>query len=293
MTRSPVRSGTPCPADALADSIARVGSPLCVGLDPVLEQLPFPAGSEAADAIGEFSTNVLDAVTGAACAVKFQSACYERYGWRGIRALESAMAHARSLGFVVVLDAKRGDIGISAAHYAAAARNAGAHFVTVNGYLGPSGIEPFVQDGLGAFVLVRTSNPDSSLVQSRLGEDGRSVAESMASLVAELGRSRMGVCGLSSLGAVVGATHADEGSALRAHMPNQIFLVPGLGAQGAKPQSVRRLVRPGEPVERMGVLVTASRSIIYPEKKIGDWREAVAASAKEHAREISEALRAG
>jgi orotidine-5'-phosphate decarboxylase len=278
-------------ADRIQTGIERAGAPACVGLDPVAERLPQEirvAHHDPLAAVGEFGREVLHAVAGTVSAVKFQSACYERYGSRGVAVLEQHIGLASGLGLTVVLDAKRGDIGLSAAHYAAAAVRMGAHAMTVNGYLGPSGIEPFLDAGLGVFVLVRTSNPDSDPLQAaRLG-DGRSVACAVAQQVAALGRSRMGLCGLSDVGAVVGATKAVEGRELRDAMPDQIFLVPGYGAQGGTAEDIRSLLRP----DRRGVLVTASRSVIYPEAT-GSWRRAVADAAKRFRDEIASVVQEG
>ncbi len=278
-------------ADRLSDAMARAGSPVCVGLDPVLESLPrsvLEAHHDAARAIESFSLRVLDAVAPAVAVVKLQSACYERYGSAGFAALERVITHARGLGLLVIVDAKRGDIGISASHYAAAAARLHADAVTVNGYLGPSGVEPFLAAGLGVFVLVRTSNPDSDAVQSRELREGGTVAELMAGLVESMGRSRVGRRGLSSVGAVVGATKAADGRSLRALMPDQPFLVPGYGAQGGTADDIRALVRPaGAP----GVLVTASRSVIYARPEGSEaWERAVARSAKAMADEVAAAI---
>ncbi|MGH7241831.1 MAG: orotidine-5'-phosphate decarboxylase [Phycisphaerales bacterium] len=278
-------------ADLLHDAVRASGSPICVGLDPVVENIPAEIqGSNAPDRIEAFSRTVLEAVRGIAPVVKFQSACFERYGWEGVRALERSMHLARQLGFVVILDAKRGDIGISAAHYAAAASASGAHFVTVNGYLGASGIEPFLKEQLGVFVLVRTSNPDSASFQAVATREHGTVAELMARVVAKLGSERMGLAGLSDVGAVVGATQSNEAAALRHLMPEQIFLIPGFGAQGGSAADVRAMARPGRRIEESGVLVTASRSIIYPKHESGSWQVAVHGAATSFAAEIREAV---
>lgn len=273
------------PADHLCAAITRAGAPVCVGLDPVLESLPDTVRArhhEPLAAIAEFGRGVIKAVASSAAAIKFQSACYERYGSRGVAVLEEEVTAARAAGLFVVLDAKRGDIGISASHYAAAAVRMGAHAITVSGYLGPSGVTPFLDAGLLTFVLVRTSNPDSDSVQAHALADGRSVAAMLADHVAELGRSRMGGGGLSAVGAVVGATKASEGAALRARMPNQFFLVPGYGAQGGTAEDIRALLRP----DRRGVLVTASRSVIYA-KGAGSWDENIAAASRQLRDEIA------
>ena len=260
--------------DRLGDAIARIGSPGCVGLDPVLERLLGAISTaDPAGAVAEFCAGVLDAVAGIVPAVKFQSACFERHGSAGIAALESSIAVARELGLLVILDAKRGDIGVSAGHYAAAARGIGADAITVSGYLGPETIEPYLEAGLDVFVLVRTSNPGSDAVQSQVLDDGRTVAQMMADHVAELGERWTGAGGMSRVGAVVGATKSCDGPELRRRMPGQVFLVQGFGAQGGTIEDVRSMLTPTKALSASdgvddgggggGVLVTASRSVIY------------------------------
>jgi orotidine-5'-phosphate decarboxylase len=228
-------------------------------------------------------------------AVKFQSACFERYGSRGFAVLEEQIAAAAALGLVVVWDAKRGDIATSASHYAAAAKRLKADSITVSAYLGSSGVTPFLEAGLGVFALVRTSNPDSDAVQGPKLADGRSVGEMMAGLVAQLGDARVGECGLSDLGAVVGATKAGDGAALRALMPRQVFLVPGYGAQGGTAEDIRALLRPlAKSAGETGVLVTASRSIIYAKAKAGEtWEVAVRSAAEKMRDEIAAVVATG
>lgn len=278
-------------ADLLSSAIDRVGSPVCVGLDPVLESLPPDVRArhhEPTQAVAEFCRAVLHAIAHprlAVPAVKFQSACFERFGHKGVAVLEETIAEAAGLGLVVVLDAKRGDISTTAAHYAAAAKRTGAHSITVNGYLGRSGITPFLDAGLGVFVLVRTSNPDSDAIQSHRLADGRSVAEMMADEVTAIGREHRGSSGLSNLGAVVGATKSGEAKALRARLHDQFFLIPGYGAQGGKAEDVRDMMRDGKTVGARGVLVTASRSVIYASDG-GNWTNDVRGAAEKLAAEV-------
>jgi len=272
--------------DRLARAVDLAGSPACVGLDPVVERLPgvIRAGHrEPARAIEAFCKGVIDAVAGQVGVVKPQAACFERFGAPGFEALERTIEHAQAAGLVVILDAKRGDIGVSAAHYAAAVTRLGADAVTANAYLGPSTVEPFLDAGLGVFVLVRTSNPDSDAVQARELAAGGTVAAMMASLVRTLGRDRLGACGLSDAGAVVGATKAADGRMLRERMPEQVFLVPGYGAQGGTADDVRTLFRAGaKTVGVCGVVVNASRSVLYPDDpdEPGEWQRAVAGAAE-------------
>lgn len=280
-------------ADRLAAAIDTANTPACVGLDPVLERLPEPVRAEHWEpvrAIEAFCRGVIDAVAGHVPVVKPQAACFERYGSAGVRALEHTCEHARDKGLVVVLDAKRGDIGVSAQHYAASATHLGADAITVNAYLGPSTVEPYLDAGLGVFVLVRTSNPDSDTVQSvPLAEDaaGSTVAGLMASHVRALGDSRLGTAGCSDVGAVVGATKAADGKALRAAMPDQVFLVPGYGAQGGSADDVRAMLRPDAATPgTAGVLVNASRSVLYPASHHSDWQAAVADAARAFAEDL-------
>lgn len=274
-------------AASLAAALSR--TPACVGLDPVIERLPEPLRAEhwePARAIEHFCRAVLDALVDGGRPivgiVKPQAACFERYGSAGWTALERTVRHARDLGLVVILDAKRGDIGVTAEHYAAAARGLGADAITVSAYLGPETVEPYLAAGLGVFVLVRTSNPGSDVVQSRALAEGGTVAEMMAGHVRALGTGRPAPGGLSSVGAVVGATQAAEGPALRRLMPDTPLLIPGYGAQGGTAEDVRRLVRPGfrSPAEA-GVIVNASRSVLYPAAPDpASWQGAIADAAR-------------
>lgn len=262
-------------------------SPLCVGLDPVVERLPDALGGSDVERVRAFGLGVIDAVAGAAACVKIQSACYERFGAGGVGLLPELMERAKSAGLVVILDAKRGDIGISNAHYAEAAGEADA--ITVSGYLGIEALQPFVARGLGLFVLVRTSNPEGDGVQTARLDDGRRVCELVAEMVAAFGASHTGEGGLSGIGAVVGLTKAAEGKQLRAAMPEQVFLVPGLGAQGGTADDLASLRRTGASGALAGVLATASRSVIYPGGGAA-WQEAIGSAARATAAEVAAAL---
>jgi orotidine-5'-phosphate decarboxylase len=273
--------------DALLAAIARAGSPVCVGLDPVLERIPDAvAGDDPATRLERFSEGVLAAVAGFVPCVKVQSACYERYGSAGVAALERTVARARAAGLVAILDAKRGDIGVSSEHYAAASRRAGADWTTCNGYLGDDGLAPFLSAGRGAFALVRTSNPSGDAFQGLPLADGRTVADAMADLVRSLGDRHVGASGFSSLGAVVGATKRADAARLRERMPRQVFLVPGYGAQGGGVDDVLPCFRP----DGRGAIVTASRSVLYPAGGGGDWRAAIARAAEAFHHEIRRGL---
>ncbi|MBM4101309.1 MAG: orotidine-5'-phosphate decarboxylase [Phycisphaerae bacterium] len=272
------------PADLLMTAVDAAGAPVCVGLDPVVERLPTEV-RVGADSISlaRFSLGIIDAVRGIVPCIKIQAACFERYGPDGFKALEEVMAAAKSAGLITILDAKRGDIGISAEHYAAALfGHFSADWCTANAYLGMDGVTPFLARG-GVFALVRTSNPASDALQSLQLRDGRSVAEAVASLVAATGADSIGSSGFSNLGAVVGATKAQDATSLRAVMPQQLFLVPGYGAQGGTADDVRPCFR----ADGKGAIITASRSVIYPTSKAGEhWKSAVERAARSFAAEI-------
>ena len=271
-------------SDRLCDAIDRVGSPACVGVDPVMSRIPDAVeGTGALARLRNFCLGVVETVAGVVPAIKPQSACYERYGAAGVAVLEEVCARARDLGLLIVLDVKRGDIGSTAEHYAAAAAGLCADAVTVNGYMGRSAIEPFLSAGLGVYVLVRTSNPDSDELQAETLRGGETVAARMAGIVHDLGAGSVGGRGLSDLGAVVGATKsAGEVAALRERMPDAPVLVPGVGAQGGTVEQVRPLARTGVgTLGEAGVLINASRSVIFPgDDGAADWREPIRAAAQ-------------
>lgn len=270
------------PADRLSAAIKDVGNCACVGLDPVLDRLPEAIDrDDPARAIETFCAGVIEAVAGVVPAVKPQSACFERYGSAGVRVLEATIARAREAGLVVVLDVKRGDIGSTADHYAAAASGMGADWVTVNPYMGASAVEPFLDAGLGVYALVRTSNPDAGRVQEAELAGGGTVAEHVAGLVHELGAGRLGRSGLSAMGAVVGATLPEHTlDRLRGLLPNAPLLVPGVGAQGGDPAALGSMGRTGQPPETLGLLINASRSVLYPNSGGDEWVSGVGEAAR-------------
>lgn len=233
----------------------------------------------------------------ACVAVKLQSASFERLGAPGVAALREVAEHARALDLLVVLDAKRGDIDVSAASYASAAfggvetpwgavPGTGADAVTVAPYMGADSIRPFLEAAApvsgGAFVLVRTSNPGAADLQERTLDDGEPVWAATARLVAALGdEATPSGDAVAAVGAVVGATAPDRIGRLRELMPRAPFLLPGVGAQGGRVEDLAAAFAPGPGA----ALVTASRSVVGA----GD-----AAGADDHptaARRAAEALR--
>lgn len=281
-------------ADRLLDACKIKGAPVCVGLDPVLERLPDRFDkNDPISAIELYCLGVIDAVCDIVPAVKPQSACFERYGAKGVAVYHEVVAHAKAAGLIVVGDAKRGDIGTSSAHYAHGllAEPHGCDTLTVNGYLGGDGVEPFMEvaeaQGKGLFVLVRTSNPGGDAIQSLPLADGRTVSEAVGDVVAELGSRCVGDSGYSNVGMVVGATKPEDAAKLRERYPQQLFLVPGFGAQGGGAEDVRACFKP----DGTGALITASRSVIYAfEQGDKNWQRAVALAAEQLRDDVSAIL---
>jgi orotidine-5'-phosphate decarboxylase len=279
--------------DRLAEAVERKRSQLLVGLDPMPELLPIElAGeaslgrSQAADACTRFCCGVIDAVAAYAVGVKPQLAFFEALGAPGMAALEKVCAYARTAGLIVVADAKRGDIGSTARAYASAYLEGRdeqpplADAMTVNPYLGLDSLEPFLaacrREGAGIFCLVKTSNEGVADIQDLALSDGKPLWQHVANLVAEWGEELVGEHGLSSVGAVVGATHPRAVGEARRLLPRAVLLLPGIGAQGAGPADVARAFTSGP----ASALVAASRSILYAFRSTDDdWRSAAAAEA--------------
>jgi orotidine-5'-phosphate decarboxylase len=224
-------------------------------------------------------------------AVKLQVACFERLGAPGWATLASVVESARAAGLLVIADAKRGDIGVTAAAYAqaflgetptpfGAVPGLGVDVLTVNPLLGVDSLEPLVsaarESAAGLLVLVRTSNPGAEDIQElTLEKSSERVSDRIADMVADLGRPGIGAAGLSDIGAVVGATAPGRLEALRARMPSTIFLLPGVGAQGARVEALAPAFAPG----RAAGLIAASRGIVNAYVQAGG-EPAVAARAE-------------
>jgi orotidine-5'-phosphate decarboxylase len=275
--------------DRLAEAIERKRTQLVVGLDPLPELLPVELVGDAhegrdraAAACARFCCGIVDAVAPYAVAVKPQLAFFEALGADGMRAFEEVCRYARSAGLLVIADAKRGDIGSTARAYSTAYLEGEPPLtdaMTVSPYLGRDSLEPLLgacrREGAGLFCLVKTSN-EGGEIQDLALSDGRPLWQHIALLVAEWGEDLVGEAGLSSLGAVVGATHPRAVGEARRLLPKSILLLPGVGAQGATPADVARAFTSGP----ASALVAASRSVIYAFRSADeDWRACAAAEA--------------
>jgi orotidine-5'-phosphate decarboxylase len=292
-------------ADRLDAAVARVGNACLVGLDPHLDALPEEFArardasaprSERARALADFLVSLIDVAANRVAAVKPQSAFFEVFGADGAAAWERVVGAAHDAGLLVIGDVKRGDIDSTARAYARAflegpdgqggdatsradgrsgPRRMLCDAITVNPLLGPGSIQPFIEAcraaGTGIYVLVRTSNKDSALFQEH-GDPP--LFERIADAVASAGRELIGQSGLSSVGAVIGATQPRELAMLRARMPATPFLLPGYGAQGAGAKEIAAGFLPGG----RGALVNSSRGISFaykqPEYRGLHWKDA-------------------
>jgi orotidine-5'-phosphate decarboxylase len=281
--------------DRIAEAVERKRSQLVVGLDPHPDLFPVElrGDPDQAAACARFCCGIVDAVARHAIAVKPQLAFFEALGAAGMGAFEEVCAYARTAGLLVVADAKRGDIGSTARAYAAAyveGRDGGlprADAITVNPYLGRDAVEPFLhaarREGAGVFCLVKTSNAGGSEVQDLVLSDGRPLWHQVARLVCDWGEEIVGEHGISSVGAVVGATYPRAVGEARRLMQQSILLLPGIGAQGATPADVARAFTSGP----ASALVTASRSVNYAYRATGgDWRTAAGSEAARLKREL-------
>lgn len=228
---------------------------LCVGLDPEMERLPSALRS-GDDPFFAFGRAIVESTAPFAAAFKPQFAHFAGQGQLG--ALQRLCRFIREAypDHLLILDAKRGDIGSTADHYAREAFAVhDADAVTVNPYMGGDTLQPFTRDpARGIFVLCKTSNPGSGELQSLRLESGRQLFEEVAARAAESWSENQNV------GLVVGATYPDELAAVRRLAPDLPILVPGIGAQGG---DLAATLRAGLRPEGDGLFINASRSILY------------------------------
>ena len=290
----------------LSEAVRKKGNPVLVGLDPRWESLPMSCRAETwgltspahapahvvADSFERFCNAIIDIVAPLVPAVKPQAAFFEQYGATGMTAMQNVIRYARQKGLIVIFDGKRNDIGSTAEAYAAGILGAesawGADALTVSPYLGDDSIEPFVktatQRNAGIYVLVKTSNAGGKMLQD-LDVDGKPIYRRVAEYVEQLAQQTGG-----SVGAVVGATWADQLAELRQVMPSAPFLVPGYGAQGGTVKDVAKAFNP----DGSGALVNNSRGIIFAHLKepfksqFGEarWQDAVESATKQMIAEL-------
>jgi orotidine-5'-phosphate decarboxylase len=238
--------------DKLAAAVVHNRSLLCVGLDPEPARLPAAvAGRD--DGVLEFNRRIVDATCDLVCAYKPNFAFYGSLGSRGWATLEATLSHIPS-SVPTILDAKVSDIGNTAEHYARMAFDElGADALTVNPYMGRDAVAPFLaRRDKGVFLLCLTSNPGAADFETQAGADGP--------LYLRVAQQAQQWNQAGNAGLVVGATRPEAFSELRALAPGMPFLVPGVGAQGGDLDAV---VRHGRDTDGAGLVINASRAVLY------------------------------
>ncbi|MBQ6160284.1 MAG: orotidine-5'-phosphate decarboxylase [Oscillospiraceae bacterium] len=275
--------------DLLQSKIRKLKTPIVVGLDPTPELIPpeLLAECEArlgktpealAESYGLFCKTLLDGLKKAVPAVKVQTACFSALGWQGVKVMQEVLASAKKLGYYVLLETMRSDVGHIAALTAESVFG-GLEFdgvrsipypcdaLVLNGYLGSDGIKPYLpwlkgENAKNIFVVVRSSNRSAAEVQDLISGD-RVVHRAMADLTLRWSMDLFGKCGYGEVGAVVGAASPGAVQELRKRYDTLFFLVPGCGAQGcAVKHAACAFDRLGH-----GAALCVSRSVI------GAWRE--------------------
>ncbi len=288
-------------SDNLIDQIKQKKSIICIGLDPriggsgakIPQNIMERAKNNYNDAIWEFNKEIIDHTCEITPIFKPQIAFYEQYN--ALDALKKTIDYIHKKNSLVLLDAKRNDIGSTAEAYASAIfENFKADAVTVNGYLGSDGITPFLRyiaEGKGVIVLIKTSNKSSGEFQDLFSlsipnippsgieitvEKGLLVRNyiQMARLIKEWGANpnfvgegnSFGKFGYSNIGGVVGATFPEQMKLIRKEIPQNFMLIPGYGAQGGTAKDIIN----GVNEDGLGAIISASRSIDYAYQKLDE-----------------------
>ena len=278
-------------ADRLTEAIRARNSVLCGGIDPHSKFLPkIFAGADPGRATRDWVYEVLRLLTGRVAVIKPQVALFERLGVEGMQILADLARDAKNEGLLVIMDAKRGDISHTAQAYAEAWLGDQAPFpsdaVTVNPYLGLDTLAPFINQAkavnCGIFCLLRTSNDGADDLQGQNLVGGQPLFHHLAKLLQPIIEDTVEQCGFSAIGAVVGATKAEDLKKLRRALPQALFLIPGFGAQGAGADAaLAGLIKGSEGWE--GGVISSSRGLLMPPDSkdattLADWRTMVTAS---------------
>ena len=280
--------------DRLVEQIRKIKSFLCLGIDPHLDLIPKIFNEDTyinnIKIVEKFCFSLLEAVIGKVPAIKPQIALFEQLGPEGMILLSSLCRYAHSKGFLIIMDAKRGDIGSTSKAYANAYLGKNAPFpsdaLTVNPWLGLDSLEPFFskahETGSGLFILVHTSNIGSQDIQEILINKDLKCYEHLANILKPIIEKNNGQSGLSSIGIVSGATYKEQAISLRKKLPSAPFLVPGYGAQGASASEACAPLITDQiygSLKNFG-LINASRSVLFPKnsysvKNIEEWQDIV------------------
>ncbi|MCP3142906.1 orotidine-5'-phosphate decarboxylase [Pyxidicoccus xibeiensis] len=245
--------------------LAEQRSPFCLGIDPSKDLLTRWGLPDTARGLADFCERLADAAGARVAVVKPQSAFFERHGPAGLEVLQRVMKHFKSVGTLTLLDVKRGDIGSTMDAYAETLFGAGSAYeadaATFSPYLGLGALVKTIEraraSGACAFLVVRSSNPEGTSLQTSTGADGRTVAEALADGIREL-NEQPGNGAPPVVGAVMGATLPPSDRSVVERLGGALMLTPGIGAQGAGFDDLKRLFAGRE----AQVVPTATRSVL-------------------------------
>jgi orotidine-5'-phosphate decarboxylase len=244
-------------------------SPICVGLDTMLEYIPKYIQNEDSsieEKIFKFNKMIIDAVYSDVACFKVQIAFYEALGIEGLKAYAKTLKYLKQRNCIAIADVKRGDISSTAKMYAKAHFEGDfeADYITINAYMGQDSVSPYYEyiqnNHKGLFVLLKTSNTSSKDFQDVL-VDGSAYYELVAQKIKQWGNAYIGQSGFSSIGAVVGLTYPDEFKKIAMIMPNTFFLIPGYGAQGGSGKDIADVFK-----NRICGVINSSRGVITAHK---------------------------
>lgn len=256
--------------DKLFEKVAQNGH-VCVGLDTDYSYLPESFAKQYPDieeGLFQFNKALIDATLDVCACYKVQIAYYESYGIAGLRAYQRTLAYLRERKAVIIADIKRGDIAKTAEMYAKAhfTGDFEADFITLSPYMGLDSLTPYLpyiqNQNKGIFVLIRTSNEGAKDIEYLPTENNQRVYHVVGQKINEIGKEYIGACGFSSVGGVMGCTHADEAAEIRSMLSSTFFLIPGYGAQGGKAEDIAKYLYKGN-----GGVVNSSRGILLAYRK--------------------------
>lgn len=256
--------------DQLFESVAQKGH-VCVGLDTDITYLPEAFAlkySTIEEGLFQFNKAIIDRTLDVSACYKVQIAYYESYGIEGLRAYQRTLSYLRGKDAVIIADIKRGDIAKTAEMYAKAhfTGDFESDFITLSPYMGLDSLNPYLpyvkDQNKGVFVLIRTSNEGAKDIEYLPTDNQQRVYHVVGQKINALGKDFIGKCGFSSVGGVMGCTHADEASEIRQMLDTTFFLIPGYGAQGGKAEDIAKYLYKGN-----GGVVNSSRGILLAYRK--------------------------
>ncbi|GHG65268.1 orotidine-5'-phosphate decarboxylase [Comamonas sp. JC664] len=269
---------TPLPFAHRFAQLAEQRSPFCLGIDPSRDLLARWGLPDSAQGLRDFCERVADAAGERVAVVKPQSAFFERHGPAGLQVLQEVMGRFKAAGTLTLLDVKRGDIGSTMDAYAESLFGEGSAYAvdaaTFTAYLGVGALMKTLEraraSGAAAFVVVRSSNPEGTSLQTARGEDGRTVAEALADDLRAF-NEKPGKDAAPVAGAVMGATLPDSDHGVIERLGGALLLTPGIGAQGAGFDDLKRLFAGRE----AQVIPTATRSVLEAGPDAASLRQAL------------------